>query len=112
MDVRTSFVIALGILLFTMYYLEKEIEREQIYMLFAGLSAVTGLSTAYMVAKRSGSYDFFMILTVVFIIIAILYQEDEEGEQKEEVQKKKEDKHKKKAVRKKKGAKKGKRMKK
>ncbi len=106
MDVRTSFVIALGILLFTMYYLEREMEREQIYMLFAGLSVVTGLGTAYMVAKRSGSFDFFMILTVVFIIIAILYQEDEEAEQKEEVQKKKEDK------RKKKGAKKGKRMKK
>ncbi|MEE9595087.1 MAG: hypothetical protein V3V92_06780 [Candidatus Hydrothermarchaeales archaeon] len=106
MDVRTSFVIAMGILLFTMYYLEREMEREQIYMLFAGLSVVTGLSTVYMVAKRSGSYDFFMILTVVFVIVAILYQEDDEGEQKEAVQKQKEDK------RKKTGAKKGKRMKK
>jgi len=111
MDVRTSFIIAMGILLFTMYYLEKEMERDQIYLLFAGLSAITGAGTAYMVHKRSDFYEFSMILTVTFVLIAILYHEDEEPEIKEQVKKKKPGKEKKEPGKKKKGKKKGKRRK-
>jgi hypothetical protein len=80
MDVRTTFVISLGIILFTMYYLEKEMEREQIYWLFTGLSVLTGAGTVYLVAKKSGSYDLFITLTVLCIIIAILYHEGVGGE--------------------------------
>ncbi len=116
MDVRTSFIIAMGILLFTMYYLEKEMERDQIYLLFAGLSAITGIGTAYMVHTRSQFYETAMILTVTFVLIAILYHEDAEAEIKEQVKKKKPEKEKGKPGKKKKGKpgkkKKGKRRKK
>lgn len=81
MDVRTSFVIAIGVLLFTIYYLEKELKREEIYWLFSGLSVITAIGTAYLVAKKSGLYEFFITFTVVFILIAILYHDSEvEGE--------------------------------
>ncbi len=112
MDVRTTFIIALGIVLFTMYYLEKEMERDQIYWLFAGLSVATGIATAYFVAKRSQFYEFSMILTVVFILIAILYLEDEEIEVKEKKGKRKKKEDKKPVTKKGKGIKKGKRKKK
>ncbi|MFQ5815798.1 MAG: hypothetical protein ACE5G7_04800 [Candidatus Hydrothermarchaeaceae archaeon] len=112
MDIRTTFVIAMGILLFTMYYLEKEMDRDQIYSLFAVLSAVMGLGTVYLVAKRSQFYEFFIILTVLFVVISILYHEGEEAEHKVVTRKKKMDRRKSKAVPAKKTEKRGRRKKK
>ncbi len=79
-DVRITFVIAIGILLFTIYYLEREMKRDDIYWLFAGLSVITALATTYLVAKKSDLYQAFITFTVVFILIAILYHDSGEGE--------------------------------
>ncbi len=87
MDFRTAIIIAIGVFLFTSYYLEKEMEREKIFRLFSGLSLIWGAASAYAVATRHPSFDAFITLTVIFIFMAILYfEEATQGEARPEVQ--------------------------
>lgn len=92
MDVRLALGIGVGLLLFTTYYLEKQVPKEQIFWGYAGLGVVMGLASVYTVAKRIPSYDYFITFAVLFILLAILYFEDEAktGGEKQKKTKKKE----------------------
>ena len=100
MDMRTAFIIGIAILLFTMYYLEREMERKQIFWLYAGLGVVLGIISVRTVATSGQNFDFYLTFTVLSILIAILYFDEGEEEavppKKETEEKKKKKKSKKK----------------
>lgn len=77
MEARLAIGAGILIILFTMYYLEKQMEREQIFWLFAGLGVVFGLVSVYTVAKDLPTYDYYITFSVLFVLIAILYYETE-----------------------------------
>lgn len=77
MEVRLALGAGIVILLFTMYYLEKQMEREQIFWLFAGLGIILGIISVYTVAKDMPTYDYYLTFSVLFVLIAILYYETE-----------------------------------
>jgi peptidoglycan/LPS O-acetylase OafA/YrhL len=80
MDVRLTFLIALGIIIVTFYYLEKEMGKEQIFWLYAVLGVLFGIASVYTVAKNMQSYDYYITFTVLFVFVAILYYEHGEPE--------------------------------
>lgn len=82
MDVRLALAIGVGLLLFTTYYLERQLPREKIFWGFAWAGVALGVLSVYTVAKRIPSYDYFIIFAVIAVLIAILYYE--EPEKKEE----------------------------
>lgn len=73
MEMRWAFIIGIAILLFTMYYLEREMEKKQIFWLYAGLGVVLGIISVRAVAQRSHNFDLYLTFTVLSILIAILY---------------------------------------
>ncbi|MBI5254087.1 MAG: hypothetical protein HY930_06830 [Euryarchaeota archaeon] len=77
MEVKLALGAGIVIILFTMYYLEKQMEREQIFWLFAGLGVVFGLVSVYTVAKNLPTYDYYITFSVLFVLIAILYYGEE-----------------------------------
>ncbi len=77
MEVKLALGAGIVILLFTMYYLEKQMEREQIFWLFAGLGVIFGIISVYTVAKDMPTYDYYLTFSVLFVLIAILYYETE-----------------------------------
>lgn len=84
MDVKIALALGVGLLLFTTYYLEKQVPREKIFWGFAGAGVALGVFSVYAVAKRLPSYDNYITLAVISILIAILYFEDEHEEGVEE----------------------------
>jgi predicted tellurium resistance membrane protein TerC len=100
MDMRTAFVIGIAVLLFTMYYLEREMEKKQIFWLYAGLGVALGIISVRTVATNGQNFDFYLTFTVLSILIAILYFD--EGEEAVPPKKEKEEKKKKKKPKKKK----------
>jgi uncharacterized membrane protein YfcA len=100
METRTAFIIGIAVILFTMYYLEKEMEKRQIFWLYAGLGVVFGIISLRTVAKELPDFDFYITFTVLFILIAILYFD--EPEELEPPEKEKKEKKKKKKLKKKK----------
>ena len=101
MEMRTAFVIGIAILLFTMYYLEREMEKKQIFWLYAGLGLVLGIISVRAVAQQSHNFDTYLTFAVLSILIAILYFD--EGDEKAPPQKEKETKKKKPKKKKRKG---------
>jgi uncharacterized membrane protein YfcA len=99
MEMRTAFIVGIAVLLFTMYYLEKEMEKRQIFWLYAMLGLALGLISVRAVAKYQPNFDFYITFTVLFILIAILYfdepEEEAEPPEKEKKEKKKKPKKKK-----------------
>jgi len=83
LEVKLALAIGVGLLLFTAYYLEKQVPREQIFWGYAGLGVAAGIASVYTVAKRIPSYDYFITFAVLFILIAILYFEDGEAAEAE-----------------------------
>ncbi len=81
LDVRTVFVIGVSVYLFTRYYLEKEYEAEEIYWIYSVLSVILGLIAAITVINSQPSKAYFIPLTVISIVIAVLYHADD-SEQK------------------------------
>jgi|GEM_PF-1357270 SNF family Na+-dependent transporter len=79
MDVKTTFIIAMAIVIVTMYYLEREMKKEQIFWLYSGLGVLFGLASVYTVAKDIPSYDYYITFAVLFILIAIIYFDQEES---------------------------------
>lgn len=77
MEVKLAIGAGILIILFTMYYLEKKMEREQIFWLFAGLGVVFGLVSVYTVARNLPTYDYYITFSVLFVLIAILYYGEE-----------------------------------
>jgi Ca2+/Na+ antiporter len=81
MDVRTTFLIGIAIIIVTMYYLEKEMEKEQIFWLYSGLGVLFGIASLYTVIKEIPSYDYYITFAVLFIVVAILYYDREDVEE-------------------------------
>ena len=96
MEMRTAFIIGIAVLLFTMYYLEKEMEKRQIFWLYTGLGIALGLISLRAVATRAPNFDLYITFTVLSILIAILYFEEGEEEKPPEKTKKNQTKKKKK----------------
>ena len=93
MEMRTAFIIGVAVLLFTMYYLEREMEKRQIFWLYAGTGVILGVISVRAVAQSSPSFDVYLTFTVLSVLIAILYFDDTEqvaeSQAKEKKQKKK-----------------------
>jgi hypothetical protein len=73
LDVRTVFVIGVSVYLFTRYYVEKEYGGEEIFWMYSVLSAVLGLMAALTVINAHQSKAYFIPLTAIAIVMAILY---------------------------------------
>ncbi|MBU2560589.1 hypothetical protein KKA03_06810 [archaeon] len=98
MEMKWAFIIGIAILLFTMYYLEREMEKKQIFWLYAGLGVVLSIMSVRAVAQQAHNSDFYLIFAVLSILIAILYFDEEEEKappQKDKETKKKKPKKKK-----------------
>lgn len=93
MDVRIVLAVGVGLLLFTTYYLEKQVPREKIFWGFAGAGVALGVTSVYAVAKRLPNFDYIITFAVIAILIAILYfeEEKEEAEEEEATEEKKEE---------------------
>lgn len=78
LTVRVMVVLALAVFLFTMYYLEREFEREKIFWGYAILGVLFGLASVIAVAKDSPNARLFLFLTTTFVLISIFYYEDVE----------------------------------
>lgn len=75
MDIRWVFFLSVAVVLFT-FYLERAMEREQIFWMYAVLGLVFGLTSVYTVAKNISSYDYFLVFTAIFLLLSILYYEE------------------------------------
>jgi len=82
MEMRTAFIIGIAAVLFTLYYLEKEMEKRQIFWLYAGLGVALGITSVYMVTKQSPNFDYYLTFAVLSVLIAILYYDEPEEEAK------------------------------
>ncbi len=76
MDVIIAIGIGVGLLLFTTYYLEKHVPKDQIFWFFASSGIVLSILSIYTVFNKSPGYDYFLTFTVMSILIAVLYYED------------------------------------
>lgn len=101
MEMRTAFIIGIAVLLFTMYYLEREMEKKQIFWLYAILGVVLGIISVREVAISGHNISFYLTFAVLFILIAILYFDEGEEEAEPPKEKKKETKKKKRPKKKK-----------
>jgi predicted tellurium resistance membrane protein TerC len=73
MEMKWAFIIGIAILLFTMYYLEREMEKKQIFWLYAGLGVVLSIVSVRTVVQHAHNFDTYLTFAVLFILIAILY---------------------------------------
>lgn len=89
MEMRTAFIISIAVVLFTMYYLEKEMEKRQIFWLYAGVGVALGAISVNAVAKDQPNFDVYITFAVLSILIAILYYDEEEEVAKPPEKKKK-----------------------
>ncbi len=89
MELKYSFLLGIAMLVFVMYYLEKQLAREQIFWIFSGAGVLFGLVSAYTVAKNLGMYDYYLTLAVLFVLIAVFYHDSGEEEYEGEPIKKK-----------------------
>lgn len=80
MEMRTAFIIGMAVLLFTMYYLEREMEKRQIFWLYAAIGIALGVISVYTVAKQQPNFDYYITFAVLSVLIAILYYDEPEEE--------------------------------
>jgi uncharacterized membrane protein YfhO len=85
MDVRQTFIIGVAVVLFTVFYLEKELTREQIYWLFSGLGVLLGIAAVYIsytklpvtdgaeYAAELKKFQYYITFAVVSVLMAIFY---------------------------------------
>lgn len=85
MEPLYAFLFGLGILLFTVFFLEKQMARDKIFWLFSGLSVLFGLLSVVAVIRAMDKFDYYITFTVLFVLVAIFYVEDEESEGPEPV---------------------------
>ncbi|MEE8403731.1 MAG: hypothetical protein V3R93_08260 [Candidatus Hydrothermarchaeaceae archaeon] len=91
MEMRTAFIIGIAVLLFTLYYLERAMEKRHIFWLYAAIGIALGSISVYTVAKQQPNFDYYITFAVLSVLIAILYYDEpeEEGETKHPGEKKK-----------------------
>ena len=78
MEPRYIFISGVAILLMTMFYLEKQLKKEEIFYLFSIIGIALGLVSVYTVAKDIPSFQYFIAGAVICTLMAILYYEKEE----------------------------------
>lgn len=78
LTVRVMIILALAVFLFTMYYLEREFDKEKIFWGYAILGALFGLASVISVAKDSPQAKWYITLTTISVLISIFYYEDVE----------------------------------
>lgn len=78
LDVRQTFLIGIAVLLFSKYYLEKQYSEAEIYWIYAILSLILGLMSAFTVITDHPSRGNFIPLTALSITLAIIYYHDED----------------------------------
>ncbi len=84
MDARVVFGVGVALIVFAMYYLEKELKREEIFWLFSGLGVLFGIISVYTVANNRPNFEYYIAMAVLFVLIAVLYFEEEEIPKKAE----------------------------
>ena len=77
MEPRYIFISGIAILLMTMFYLEKQLKKEEIFYLFSAIGIAFGLISVYTVAKNILSFQYFIAGAVICTLIAVLYYENE-----------------------------------
>ncbi|RMF90198.1 MAG: hypothetical protein D6733_04450 [Methanobacteriota archaeon] len=80
LNVRLITLIGVLLFLFTAYYLEKQYEKGEIFWIYSLLSALFGVFSAYTVVAEHPSKQYFIPLTVVTVVMAILYYQADEPE--------------------------------
>jgi len=78
------FGVGVALIVFAMYYLEKELKREEIFWLFSGLGVLFGIISVYTVANNRPNFEYYIAMAVLFVLIAVLYFEEEEIPKKAE----------------------------
>jgi hypothetical protein len=78
LDARFIFIEGIVLLLFTYFYLEKHLNKEEIFWLFSALSVVLGLFSAYTVITNHPSRENYIPLTVIAIVLSIIYYQTDE----------------------------------
>lgn len=78
LSVRAMFIIGVGFLLITKYYLEKQYKSGDIFWGFSALSLILGLMAGYTVVTDHPSRQYYIPLTVIAIVMATLYYQTEE----------------------------------
>jgi len=79
MDIRFVFMAGLFVVVFTLYYLEKEISRREIFWLYSGLALLMGLISLYYVVYDKSNFEYYIAMGVIFILMASLYFEEGEN---------------------------------
>ena len=74
-DVRAVFLIGVASYVFSRYYLEKRYKKEELYLVYALLSALLGFLSAYTVAADHPSRSYYIPLTAISIVLAIIYHQ-------------------------------------
>jgi len=85
MDVRQVFIVGVAVVLFTVFYLEKELERRQIYWLYAGAGILFGITSVYIsytalpyldgaaYREELRKFQYYVVFGVISILMAIFY---------------------------------------
>lgn len=71
------FGIGVALIVFAMYFLEKELKREEVFWLFSGLGVLFGVISVYTVAGNKPNFEYYIAMAVLFVLIAVLYFEEE-----------------------------------
>ncbi len=80
MEMRTAFIIGIAVLLFTLYYLERVMEKRQIFWLYASIGIALGIISVYTVAKQQQNFDYYITFAALSVLLAILYYDEPEEE--------------------------------
>ena len=77
MEPRVILILGIATLLVAMFYLEKQLEQEEVFYLFVALGIIFGIASLIAVFKNLTSFEYFIAGAVVSILIAILYWKED-----------------------------------
>jgi len=78
MDTRFVFGVGLAVVIFTLYYLEKELSKREIFWLYSGLSVLLGAVSTFYVAYDKANYEYYIAMAVIFVLMAMFYFDEGE----------------------------------
>ncbi len=78
------FGVGVALVIFAVYYLERELGKTEIFWLFSGLGVLFGGISVYTVVKNQPNFEYFIAMAVLFVLIAMLYFEDGAGKRAEQ----------------------------
>lgn len=79
MEPWVVFGVGIGVIIFTLYFLEKEIGKMEIFWLYTGLAIFLGLVSVYTVASDKSSYEYYITMAVIFVLMAMFYFDEGES---------------------------------